>query len=148
MCLIAFAIGAVPGHPLLIASNRDEHLARPTLPLHAWQLDNGTPVVAVSGRVAVSGLRLSDSSRPDALQPLLSWDRLELDIERAEPLRQRAVLGGLRWQGPQIDLLRDGDGALALPRIAQAFTPAPAEPPAASPAASASPGAAGRRSPR
>lgn len=46
MCLIAFAIGAVPGHPLLIASNRDEHLARPTLPLHAWQLANGTPVVA------------------------------------------------------------------------------------------------------
>jgi len=34
MCLIAFALGAVPGHPLLIASNRDEHLARPTLPLH------------------------------------------------------------------------------------------------------------------
>lgn len=46
MCLIAFAIGAVPGHPLLIASNRDEHLERPTLPLHAWQLANGTPVVA------------------------------------------------------------------------------------------------------
>lgn len=46
MCLIAFAIGAVPGHPLLIAANRDEHLERPTLPLHAWQLANGTPVVA------------------------------------------------------------------------------------------------------
>lgn len=46
MCLIAFAIGAVPGYPLLIAANRDEHLDRPTLPLHAWQLDNGTPVVA------------------------------------------------------------------------------------------------------
>ena len=46
MCLIAFALGVVPGHPLLIASNRDEHLDRPTLPLHAWQLANGTPVVA------------------------------------------------------------------------------------------------------
>jgi uncharacterized protein with NRDE domain len=46
MCLIAFAIGMVPGHPLLIAANRDEHLDRPTLPLHAWQLDNGTSVVA------------------------------------------------------------------------------------------------------
>ena len=58
------------------------------------------PVVAVSGRVAVSGLRLSDSSRPDALQPLLSWDRLELDIERAEPLRQ--VLRGLAARHPNL----------------------------------------------
>lgn len=46
MCLIAFALGVVPGHPLLIAANRDEHLDRPTLPLHAWRLANGTPVVA------------------------------------------------------------------------------------------------------
>ena len=50
MCLIAFALGVVPGYPLLIAANRDEHLDRPTLPLHAWQLDNGTPVVAGCGR--------------------------------------------------------------------------------------------------
>ena len=46
MCLIAFALGVVPGHPLLIASNRDEHLDRPTLALHAWQLPNGTQVAA------------------------------------------------------------------------------------------------------
>lgn len=46
MCLIAFALDAVPGHPLLIAANRDEHLDRPTLPLHAWRLPNGAPVVA------------------------------------------------------------------------------------------------------
>ncbi len=45
MCLIAFAIEAVPGVPLLLAGNRDEALARPTLPLHHWSTPHGTPVV-------------------------------------------------------------------------------------------------------
>lgn len=46
MCLIVFALDAMPGCRLLVAANRDEHLDRPTQPLHAWRLDNGTPVVA------------------------------------------------------------------------------------------------------
>lgn len=46
MCLIVFALDALPGCRLLVAANRDEHLDRPTQPLHAWRLDNGTPVVA------------------------------------------------------------------------------------------------------
>ena len=45
MCLIAFAIGAHPEVPLLIASNRDEFFDRPTLPLHRWALPNGREVV-------------------------------------------------------------------------------------------------------
>ena len=36
MCLIAFAIGAHPACPLLIAGNRDEFFDRPTAPLHRW----------------------------------------------------------------------------------------------------------------
>jgi uncharacterized protein with NRDE domain len=46
MCLIAFAIGLHTQCPLLIASNRDEFWHRPTLPLAAWQLPNGTEVYA------------------------------------------------------------------------------------------------------
>lgn len=46
MCLIAFALNAHPDCPLLIAANRDEHLDRPTQPLHGWRLPHGTPVVA------------------------------------------------------------------------------------------------------
>ena len=46
MCLIAFALDALPGCPLLVAANRDEHFDRPTQPLHAWALPNGTQVVA------------------------------------------------------------------------------------------------------
>ena len=47
MCLIAFAINASPRWPLVIASNRDEFVARPTLPLAPW--------TSTSGRVIVSG---------------------------------------------------------------------------------------------
>lgn len=45
MCLIAFAINAAPGVPLLVAANRDEYWARPTAALHRWALDDGTPVI-------------------------------------------------------------------------------------------------------
>ncbi len=45
MCLIAFAIDAVPGCPLLVAANRDEYLERPTAPLQRWRLDDGTEVI-------------------------------------------------------------------------------------------------------
>ena len=37
MCLIAFAINASARWPLVIASNRDEFLDRPTLPLNDWK---------------------------------------------------------------------------------------------------------------
>ncbi|MDP3709619.1 MAG: NRDE family protein [Polaromonas sp.] len=48
MCLIAFAIGASARWPLVIASNRDEFLNRPTLPLGRWQTDAGQEII--SGR--------------------------------------------------------------------------------------------------
>lgn len=41
MCLIAFAIGAHPACPLLLASNRDEFFDRPTDPLHRWTDGSG-----------------------------------------------------------------------------------------------------------
>jgi uncharacterized protein with NRDE domain len=46
MCLIAFAIGADPARPLLLAANRDEFFERPTEPMHRWTLPDGTGVVA------------------------------------------------------------------------------------------------------
>ena len=48
MCLIAFAIGASKRWPLVIASNRDEFLNRPTLPLDRWQTARGQEII--SGR--------------------------------------------------------------------------------------------------
>jgi uncharacterized protein with NRDE domain len=46
MCLIAFALDARPGLPLLLAANRDEYFDRPTAALHAWTMANGTDVLA------------------------------------------------------------------------------------------------------
>lgn len=48
MCLIAFAIGASKRWPLVIASNRDEFLDRPTLPLDRWKTPGGQEII--SGR--------------------------------------------------------------------------------------------------
>jgi len=48
MCLVAFAIGASERWPLVIAANRDEFLARPTLPLARWQTGSGQEII--SGR--------------------------------------------------------------------------------------------------
>lgn len=53
MCLIAFAIGARPDLPLVIAANRDEHWSRPTQPLQAWSLPSGK--LAYSGRDLQAG---------------------------------------------------------------------------------------------
>ena len=48
MCLIVFAVGASRSWPLVIASNRDEFLDRPTLPLAKWQTGLGHEII--SGR--------------------------------------------------------------------------------------------------
>lgn len=53
MCLIAFAIGASQRWPLVIASNRDEFLDRPTLPLARWHTATGTEII--SGRDVRAG---------------------------------------------------------------------------------------------
>lgn len=46
MCLIAFAIDAAPGCPLLVAANRDEYLVRPTAALQRWPAGDGRELVA------------------------------------------------------------------------------------------------------
>ena len=53
MCLIAFALDASAQWPLVLASNRDEFLSRPTLPLARWKTDSNQEII--SGRDARAG---------------------------------------------------------------------------------------------
>ncbi|MFM7332025.1 MAG: NRDE family protein [Brachymonas sp.] len=53
MCLIAIALHASERFPLIIAGNRDEFLARPTLPLDGWNSAQGTAILG--GRDAQDG---------------------------------------------------------------------------------------------
>ena len=48
MCLIVWAVGVSSRWPLVIAANRDEYWARPTLPLAQWQTGTGQSIT--SGR--------------------------------------------------------------------------------------------------
>lgn len=105
MCLIAFAVRARPGLPLLLAANRDEFFERPTAPLHRWALpgghevlggrdlrDNGTWLgVSLAGRLAMltnvrgepasPGLR----SRGELATRWLSGLRLETLLAELDP---------------------------------------------------------------
>lgn len=53
MCLIAFAIGAAPHTPLLVAANRDEAFGRQTQALSGWPLTSD--ITVLSGRDRVAG---------------------------------------------------------------------------------------------
>ena len=48
MCLIVWAVGVSSRWPLVIAANRDEYWARPTLPMAPWHTATGQPIT--SGR--------------------------------------------------------------------------------------------------
>ena len=78
MCLILLALNRHPDYPLILAANRDEFYARPTLPLHWWQeapgllagqdrLNDGTWFgLTLDGRLAaVTNYREGGSNLPD-----------------------------------------------------------------------------------
>lgn len=98
MCLIAFAIGAGPTCPLLIAANRDEFFDRPTQPLHRWRLQDGT--VVVGGRDLRDGgtwLGVSESGRVAMLTNVRSGPPGPSPRSRGE-LVSRWLQGSLDWQ--------------------------------------------------
>lgn len=60
MCLILFAYRAVPGVPLIVAANRDEHFNRPALPAARW---NDHPDIWAGRDVSGGGTWLGVSRR-------------------------------------------------------------------------------------
>lgn len=120
MCLIAFAIGATPDAPLVVAANRDEYHQRPTAALHRWTLADGTEVVGgrdlreggtwlaatPAGRVAwLTNVRQGhpESGRRSRGELVLRWLQCSLDgpafadgIEAADHGGFNLVVGDLR----------------------------------------------------
>ena len=85
MCLIAFAIGVRPDLPLVIASNRDEHWARPTQPLQAWALPSGKTVYCGQDlRAGGTWLGLAQDGRVAMLTNVRKGRREEAPRSRGE----------------------------------------------------------------
>jgi uncharacterized protein involved in outer membrane biogenesis len=88
------------------------------------------PRLAVSGRAALSGLRVVERLGSSDETALLSWERLQLDINRLEPLARVVDLASVELQAPRLALARDAQGRLNLERIGAALmsAQAPASP--------------------
>ena len=120
MCLIVVGVGASARHPLLVAANRDEQHARPTLPAAWWadapqvlggrDLTAGGTWLAVDDRgrfAAVTNVR--DPQRPLALRSRgsLVADFLTDDLPAAQ-YAARVVQGGAAFGAFNL-LLFDGE---------------------------------------
>jgi uncharacterized protein with NRDE domain len=104
MCLIAFAIDAHPACPLLIASNRDEFLERPTAALHRWQTAEGADVLG--GRDLRDGgtwLGLSPGGRVAMLTNVREAQAATGQRSRGE-LATRWLQGSLDWTALQASI--------------------------------------------
>ncbi len=100
------------------------------------------PRLALSGTAALSGLRVAERAAASGQEDrgLLSWDRLEVGLNRVEPLAHQVDLASVTLQSPRLTLLRDAQGRLHLERIAEALTAS--QPSAAGAAAEPAPEAA------
>ncbi|HYW57301.1 MAG TPA: NRDE family protein [Polaromonas sp.] len=107
MCLIAFAIGASDKWPLVVASNRDEFLDRPTLPLARWTTSAGKEVI--SGRDERAGgtwLGLSPGGRVAMLTNVR-----EPQPSNAEKSRGELVMQWLEGESDLASFMTKTDGA-------------------------------------
>lgn len=72
----------------------------------------------VAGQFQVNGFALSAPAGKDAA-PLVAWKSVGVSIEEFEPLQRRLVLGEVTADGPELNVVRDRDGALNWLRFAQ-----------------------------
>ena len=92
------------------------------------------PRLLVSGKVALSGLRVVERMGSAAEVDLLGWERLQVEVNRLEPLARVGDLASVELQSPRLDLARDAQGRLNLDRILAAL---PAQAPPSAPTAAA-----------
>ena len=89
------------------------------------------PRLVLSGKAALSGLRVVEQIAASEEAAVLSWDRLQMDINRLEPFARVVDLAQVELQSPRLELARDTQGRLNLSRMlaalpAETRAPAPA----------------------
>jgi uncharacterized protein with NRDE domain len=100
MCLILFSFNTQPGFQLILAANRDEFYARPTLPLSAW---SDVPGV-YGGRDLKEGGTWLGISRPGRLSALTNYRDPAHQLPQA-PSRGLLISGFLTGDAPPSDYL-------------------------------------------
>jgi uncharacterized protein involved in outer membrane biogenesis len=94
------------------------------------------PRLVLSGKAGLSGLRVVERIAPSEEAAVLSWDRLQLEINRLEPLARVVDLSVVELHSPRLELSRDTQGRVNLSRI---FAALPVQAPPSPQAASAPP---------
>nr|WP_236581329.1 DUF748 domain-containing protein [Hydrogenophaga sp. BPS33] len=80
-----------------------------------------TPRLALSGTAALSDLRVVEKLGASDTVDLLAWERLDLVLNRVEPLAGVVDLASVELKAPVVSLARDAAGVLNLQRVAQAW---------------------------
>ena len=81
-----------------------------------------TPKVRIKGQAAISHLAINERLSGEE-RPLLSFERLSVDIENVEPLAGILDLNTVELHRPQVWLSRDSQGRLNVERLSRAWTP-------------------------
>lgn len=98
--------------------------------------DQKGDVVVVNGTAALRQVQLQDKSGA----PMLQWEKLSLQLERAEPFNRLVQITDLKLDAPELHASRTRDGTLNLLRAFELPSPTPASlPMPAVPAASTVP---------
>ncbi len=79
------------------------------------------PRLVLSGQAALSGLRVVERLAASQEDTLLSWESLQIDINRLEPLARVADIAAVELKSPRLEISRDGQGRLNLERIVAAL---------------------------
>ncbi|MBX3610609.1 MAG: DUF748 domain-containing protein [Hydrogenophaga sp.] len=97
------------------------------------------PTLVLSGQAAVSDVAFSEGD-----EVWLRWQRLAVDLDRVEVLRQRASVARVRLTGPALTVTRDARGGINLQRmLASLPVSQPVSQPASQPASGSSSSTAG-----
>ena len=90
----------------------------------------GEPRVDLSGRIDLGDFSL----QPQGGTPLLSWQRLQVQLADVRPLQRRVVLDAVQLDGVVAHLRREANGTFELQRLLAEAPPARPAPAAAAPA--------------